>query len=283
VPAPGAPTFRRTARPHFRPGCPASGTGVSQVGPSRNRCRVRLRGRAHRRGAAPLAAEPRHVVAEPAPGGPGVPPQRGNPDNGQVTAPDSHTPPVYACAAGAVVHAHSANTLEPALLLHTFLPPGVEELLRTEAPRVDVSGDGPGAATVTVRVLAGSTSLSWSVPIGPVVAALPGQPGDDGRMVLLALVDSEPSPVLLVRPHRLRAAGSGAAAAGRRRRRGAARAADPLAGRRPRAAAARRRARPCGGPLACPDAGHGVPRPLPRRPGGGDGHHRPGARAVAGP
>jgi hypothetical protein len=43
-------------------------------------------------------------------------------------------------------------------------------------------------------VLAGSTSLSWSVPIGPVVAALPGQPGDDGRMVLLALVDSEPSP-----------------------------------------------------------------------------------------
>jgi hypothetical protein len=111
-----------------------------------------------------------------------------------VTAPDSHTPPVYACAAGAVVHAHSANTLEPALLLYTFLPPGVEEVLRTEAPRVDVSGDGPGAATVTVRVLAGSTSLSWSVPIGPVVAALPGQPGDDGRMVLLALVDSEPSP-----------------------------------------------------------------------------------------
>ena len=111
-----------------------------------------------------------------------------------MTAPDSHTPPVYACAAGAVVHAHSANTLEPALLLHTFLPPGVEELLRTEAPRVDVSGDGPGASTVTVRVLAGSTSLSWSVPIGPVVAALPGQPGDDGRMVLLALVDSEPSP-----------------------------------------------------------------------------------------
>jgi hypothetical protein len=111
-----------------------------------------------------------------------------------VTAPDSHTPPVYACAAGAVVHAHSADTLEPALLLHTFLPPGVEELLRTEAPRVDVSGDGPRAGTVTVRVLAGSTSLSWSVPIGPVVAALPGQPGDDGRMVLLALVDSEPSP-----------------------------------------------------------------------------------------
>ncbi len=46
---------------------------------------------------------------------------------------------------------------------------------------------------MTIRVLAGSTSLSWSVPIGPVVAALPGQPGDDGRMVLLALVDSEPS------------------------------------------------------------------------------------------
>ena len=111
----------------------------------------------------------------------------------RVTAPDSHAPPVYACAAGAVVHAHAADTLEPALLLHTFLPPGVEDVLRHETPRVDVSSDGPGAATVTVRVLAGSTSLSWSVPIGPVVAALPGQPGDDGRMVLLALVDSEPS------------------------------------------------------------------------------------------
>ena len=110
-----------------------------------------------------------------------------------MTAPDSHTPPVYACAAGAVVHAHAHDTLEPALLLHTFLPPGVEDVLRTETPRVDVSSDGPGAATVTVRVLAGSTSLSWSVPIGPVVAALPGQPGDDGRMVLLALVDNEPS------------------------------------------------------------------------------------------
>ena len=110
-----------------------------------------------------------------------------------MTAPDSHTPPVYACAAGAVVHAHASDTLEPALLLHTFLPPGVEDVLRNETPRVDVSSDGPGAATVTVRVLAGSTSLSWSVPIGPVVAALPGQPGDDGRMVLLALVDSEPS------------------------------------------------------------------------------------------
>lgn len=110
-----------------------------------------------------------------------------------MTTPDSHTPPVYACAAGAVVHAHAGNTLEPALLLHTFLPPGVEDVLRNEAARVDVSSDGPGASTVTVRVLAGSTSLSWSVPIGPVVAALPGQPGDDGRMVLLGLVDSEPS------------------------------------------------------------------------------------------
>lgn len=110
-----------------------------------------------------------------------------------MTTPDSHAPPVYACAAGAVMHEHSNSTLEPALLLHTFLPPGVEDVLRNETPRVDVSSDGPGAATVTIRVLAGSTSLSWSVPIGPVVAALPGQPGDDGRMVLLALVDSEPS------------------------------------------------------------------------------------------
>ena len=110
-----------------------------------------------------------------------------------MTAPDSHAPPVYACAAGAVVHAHAGDSLEPALLLHTFLPPGVEDVLRNETPRVDVSSDGPAAATVTVRVLAGSTSLSWSVPIGPVVAALPGQPGDDGRMVLLALVDNEPA------------------------------------------------------------------------------------------
>ena len=114
-------------------------------------------------------------------------------ENVPVTTPDQHAPPVYGCAAGAVVHAHAADTLEPALLLHTFLPPGVEDLLRTETPRVDVSSDGPSAATVTIRVLTGSTSLSWSVPIGPVVAALPGQPGDDGRMVLLALVDSEPA------------------------------------------------------------------------------------------
>ena len=119
--------------------------------------------------------------------------EAGLPENDPVTAPDSHAPPVYACAAGAVVHAHSGDTLEPALLLHTFLPPGVEDVLRNETPRVDVSSDGPRAGTVTIRVLAGSTSLSWSVPIGPVVAALPGQPGDDGRMVLLALVDSEPS------------------------------------------------------------------------------------------
>ena len=111
-----------------------------------------------------------------------------------VSAPNQHLPPVYGCAAGAVLHAHSGNTLEPAVLLHTFVPPGVEEALRDGAPVVDVSGDGAGTSTVTVRVLVGTDALSWQLPLAPFVAALPGQPGDEGRMVLLALVDGEPAP-----------------------------------------------------------------------------------------
>ena len=107
-----------------------------------------------------------------------------------MTAPTQHSPPVYAVAAGAVVHAHAGDTLEPAVLLHTFLPAGVE--LRDVPARVDVHGDGPGSGTLTLRVLADGTSLSWRLPIAPFVAALPGQPGDDGRMVLLAIVDREP-------------------------------------------------------------------------------------------
>ncbi len=106
-----------------------------------------------------------------------------------MTAPEQHSPPVYAVAAGAVVHAHAGDTLEPAVLLHTFLPAGVE--LREVPARVDVHGDGPGSSTLTLRVLADGMSLSWQLPIAPFVAALPGQPGDDGRMVLLAVMDAE--------------------------------------------------------------------------------------------
>jgi hypothetical protein len=108
-----------------------------------------------------------------------------------VTAPEQLSPPVYACAAGAVLHAHAGDTLEPAVLLHTFLPTAGGDLDAPES-RVDVHSDGPGSATVTVRVLAEGRSLSWRLPIAPFVAALPGQPGDDGRMVLLAVVDAEP-------------------------------------------------------------------------------------------
>ena len=198
-----------------------------------------------------------------------------------MTAPESHSPPVYAVAAGAVVHAHAGSTLEPALLLHTFLPPGVEDVLRDETPRVDVSSDGPGATTVTVRVLAGSTSLSWSVPIGPVVAALPGQPGDDGRMVLLALVDREPTPSFWADPVDCEQLAAELQLPVADVERGAARPAHPVAGRRPRAAAARRRPRPGRRPLPRADARDGGARPLPRRPGRRDRDDRPGARAVA--
>lgn len=108
--------------------------------------------------------------------------------------PEQHSPPVYAFAAGAVLHAHADSTLEPAVVLHTFLPVAVRERLDGPDVRVDVSSDGPGAATVTVRVLADDQAVTWSLPLAPFVAALPGQSGDDGRMVLLAVVDSEPAP-----------------------------------------------------------------------------------------
>ena len=111
-----------------------------------------------------------------------------------MSAPEQHSPPLYACAAGAVLHAHAGDTLEPAVLLHTFLPPGAGERMHAPDARVDVHADGPGAATVTVRVLADGQSLSWQLPLAPLVAALPGQSGPDGRMVLLALVDREPEP-----------------------------------------------------------------------------------------
>jgi hypothetical protein len=126
---------------------------------------------------------------------PGTPVRRAGPASGQtvrVTAPEQHSPPVYACAAGAVLHGHAADTLEPAVVLHTFLPPGTGEQLEAADARVDVHSDGARAATLTLRVLTEGRSLSWSLPITPFVAALPGQPGDEGRMVLLAVVDGEP-------------------------------------------------------------------------------------------
>lgn len=107
-------------------------------------------------------------------------------------------PPVYACGAGAVLHAHAGDTLEPAVLLYTFLPVGVD--LHEIPARVDVHADGPGSPTVTVRVLTDGHSLSWQLPVAPFVAALPGQPGDAGRMVLLAVMDTEPEPGFWARP-----------------------------------------------------------------------------------
>jgi len=93
-----------------------------------------------------------------------------------------------------VLHAHAADTLEPAVLLHTFLPVHAAERLRGAGARVDVHSDGSGSPTVTVRVLAEGQSLTWQLPVAPLVAALPGQSGDDGRVVLLAVVDAEPAP-----------------------------------------------------------------------------------------
>jgi hypothetical protein len=113
-------------------------------------------------------------------------------ENGAVSTPEQHRPPVYACAAGAVLHAHSADTLEPAVVLYTFLPAGGADRLDALEAKVDVHGDGRGSSTLTVRVLSEGQSLSWQLPIAPFVAALPGQPGDEGRMVLLAVMDAEP-------------------------------------------------------------------------------------------
>jgi len=92
-----------------------------------------------------------------------------------------------------VLHAHAANTLEPAVLLHTFLPVDAVERLRGADARVDVHSDGAGSPTVSVRVLVDGHSLTWQLPVAPLVAALPGQAGDDGRVVLLAVVDAEPA------------------------------------------------------------------------------------------
>ncbi len=108
-----------------------------------------------------------------------------------MSTPELHRPPVYACHAGAVLHGHSADTLEPAVVLWTFLPAGGGDRLDALEAKVDVHGDGPGSQTLTVRVLSEGQSLSWQLPIAPFVAALPGQPGDDGRMVLLAVMDAE--------------------------------------------------------------------------------------------
>jgi hypothetical protein len=118
-----------------------------------------------------------------------------------VSTPEQHHPPVYACAAGAVAHAHAGDALEPAVLLHTFVPAALRlELEDAGVPRVDISTDGPGAPTLTLRVLVGAQAVSWQLPIAPFVAALPGQLGDDGRMVLLAVVDGEPQPGFWAQP-----------------------------------------------------------------------------------
>lgn len=117
-----------------------------------------------------------------------------------MSTPEQHVPPVYACAAGAVLHAHAGSTLEPAVLLYTFLPVGAADRLHAPDARVDVHGDGLGTGSVTVRVLSDGQSLSWQLPLAPFVAALPGQPGDDGRMVLLGVVDAEPDQGFWARP-----------------------------------------------------------------------------------
>jgi hypothetical protein len=91
-----------------------------------------------------------------------------------------------------VLHAHSGDTLEPAVVLWTFLPAGGGERLDAFDAKVDVHSDGPGSGTLTLRVLSEGQSLSWQLPVSPFVAALPGQPGDEGRVVLLAVMDAEP-------------------------------------------------------------------------------------------
>ncbi|MDP9181803.1 MAG: hypothetical protein M3P04_03355 [Actinomycetota bacterium] len=117
-----------------------------------------------------------------------------------MSTPELHRPPLYACAAGAVLHAHSNDTLEPAVILYTFLPTGAGDRLDALDARVDVHADGPGSGTLTLRVLSEGQSLSWQLPISPFVAALPGQPGDDGRMVLLGVMDAEPEEGFWARP-----------------------------------------------------------------------------------
>lgn len=91
-----------------------------------------------------------------------------------------------------MLHTHAASTLEPAVVVYTDVPPSAVAALREGEARVDVHSDGPGSDTVTVRVLVEEVSLAWQLPVAPLVAALPGQHGPDGRMVLLAVVDAEP-------------------------------------------------------------------------------------------
>lgn len=117
-----------------------------------------------------------------------------------MTVPEQHTPPVHACAAGSVSHAHAGDALEPAVLLHTQLTPELADALSEPELRVDVHADGPGSPTLTIRVLAEEHAVAWQVPIAPLVAALPGQLGDDGRVVLLAVIDGEPEPGFWARP-----------------------------------------------------------------------------------
>ena len=57
--------------------------------------------------------------------------------------PEQHFPPVHACAAGAVLHAHAGSTLEPAVVLHTLLPPVAAErrtLSTTDGDAVETVG-----------------------------------------------------------------------------------------------------------------------------------------------
>ena len=48
-------------------------------------------------------------------------------DNGCVPGAEQFAPPVYACVAGTVLHGHASDTLEPGVLLFTFLPPGAAD------------------------------------------------------------------------------------------------------------------------------------------------------------
>ncbi len=111
-----------------------------------------------------------------------------------MSTPQQHAAPVLSCTAGAVAHGHADGALEPAVLLHTSLPPGAGAALEEPDVRVDVHSDGRDAGTLTVRALTPGLALSWRVPVAPFVATLPGQLGHDGRMILLAVLDDEPGP-----------------------------------------------------------------------------------------
>jgi len=80
-----------------------------------------------------------------------------------VSTPEQHQLPVYACAAGAVLHAHSSDTLEPAVLLYTFLPAGGSTRLDDVDAKIDVHGSG------AVSFLEGLCANVVDRPIGSVV------------------------------------------------------------------------------------------------------------------